>query len=344
MIQPSRVRASSRANCERLALNRRCGRRKATNADRCHTSEPHKFRKSVPACAVVCPGIITPRSCYTHAIVEDKLPAFSWPIRPEDQPPIAPIPLERIDPDWAWGGSTGKGIKICVVDSGIEADHPALGDAVRGGVVVERTPDGPVVREEAHDDLFGHGTACAGIIHGIAPDAEIYSARVLGQNLKGGGDALVKGVEWGIRNGMDIINLSLSTRKYEHIVALHDLADEAYFQGTIIVAAANNMPVYSYPWLFSSVISVASHAESDPFTFYYNPDPPVEFTAPGVDLELAWAGKATSVGTGNSYATPHMAGISALIMAKHRNLTPFQLKTVLYYTSKNVCDALGDRE
>lgn len=268
--------------------------------------------------------------------MEEELPAFSWPTKLEDQPPILAVPWEEITPAWAWGGSTGTGIKICIVDSGIEADHPAIGGMVRGGVVVERGEDGPIVNEEPHGDLFGHATACAGIIHGMAPDAELYSARVLGQNLKGGGDALVAGVRWAIENKMNVVNLSLSTRKQEHVQALHHLADEAYFQGTVIVASANNAPVFSYPWLFASVISVASHSDKDPYTFYYNPSPPVEFTAPGLDLELAWVGGGSAVGTGNSYATPHITGIVALILSKHPNLTPFQLKTVLYYTSKNV--------
>jgi subtilisin len=274
---------------------------------------------------------------------EDELPAFSWPTRPEDQPPISPVPWHEITPEWAWGGSTGKGIKVCVVDSGVEADHPDLGGMVRGGALVEKGPEGPILHEGPHEDLFGHGTACAGIIHGLAPEAEIYSARVLGPNLKGGGDALIAGMQWAVDQGMDVINLSLSTRKQEHVTVLHHLADEAYFQGTVIVAAANNMPVLSYPWLFASVISVASHAEPDPYTFYYNPDPPVEFTAPGVDLELSWAGKSRAMGTGNSYATPHIAGLAALVMSKHRDLTPFQLKTVLYYTSKNVREAVAGK-
>jgi subtilisin family serine protease len=278
-----------------------------------------------------------------RCIVEDDLPAFSWPIRPEDRPPVFPVVWEEITPEWAWGGSTGKGIKVCIVDSGIEADHPALAGAVRGGVAVERGPDGPVLREGLHDDLFGHATACAGIIHSLAPEAELYSARVLGPNLKGGGDALVAGVRWAVEQRMDVINLSLSTRKQEYADMLHDLTDEAYFQGAVMVASANNMPVYSYPWLFSSVISVASHAENDPYTFYYNPAPPVEFTAPGVDLELAWSGHSTAVGTGNSYATPHISGIVALIKAKHPQLTPFGLKTVLYYTARNVREALAQR-
>jgi subtilisin family serine protease len=271
---------------------------------------------------------------------EEDLPAFSWPTRPEDQPAISPIPLNEITREYAWGGSTGRGVKVCIVDSGIEADHPLIGGMVRGGVVVERGPEGVVLREEPHEDLFGHGTACAGIVHALAPEAELYSARVLGSNLKGGGNALVAGVQWAVEHGMNVINLSLSTRKQEYVAMLHDLADEAYFQNTVIVAAANNMPVYSYPWLFSSVISVASHTEKDPYTFYYNPDPPVEFTAPGVDLELAWLDKSTVESTGNSFATPHIAGIAALIIGKHPTLTPFQLKTALYYTSRNVQEAL----
>jgi subtilisin family serine protease len=274
---------------------------------------------------------------------EESLPAFSWPTNPEDQPKIVPILWEEITPEWAWGGATGKGVRVCIVDSGVENDHPAVAGAVKGGIIVEKGPDGLIVKEEPHDDLFGHGTACAGIIHKMAPEAELYSARVLNQNLKGGGDALVSGVEWAVDQKMNVINLSLSTRKKEHVDALHDLADEAYFNNTVIVASANNMPVFSYPWLFGTVISVASHTEKDPFTFYYNPDPPVEFTAPGVDLDLAWAGKSWSVGTGNSYATPHITAICALILSKHPTLTVFQLKNVLYYTAKNVREALKAR-
>jgi subtilisin family serine protease len=109
------------------------------------------------------------------------------------------------------------------------------------------------------------------------------------------------------------------------------------------VASANNIPVHGYPWLFSSVISVASHVETDPYTFYYNPAPPVEFTAPGVELRVAWSDGTSVVATGNSYATPHIAGLVACLLSKHRHLTPFQVKTVLYYTAKNVRQALRSK-
>ena len=117
--------------------------------------------------------------------------------------------------------------------------------------------------------------------------------------------------------------------------ALH-LADKAYFNRTILVASAHNMPVESYPWRFSSVISVGSHAESDSLRFYYNPNPPVEFFARGVDVDLAWSGGVTIRATGNSFATPHMSGLCALVLGKYPQLTPFQLKSVLYLISTNV--------
>ena len=104
----------------------------------------------------------------------------------------------------------------------------------------------------------------------------------------------------------------------------------------VLVASAHNMPVESYPWRFSSVISVGSHEDESPFTFFYNPNPPVEFFGRGVNVDVAWLeGRSIRV-SGNSFATPHLSGICALILAKHPELTPFQVKSVLYLTSNNV--------
>jgi subtilisin family serine protease len=71
-------------------------------------------------------------------------------------------------------------------------------------------------------------------------------------------------------------------------------------------------------------------------TFFYNPSPPVEFFARGVDVEVAWVRGARIRCTGNSFATPHISGLCALVLGKHPDLTPFQLKSVLYLTSTNV--------
>jgi len=101
------------------------------------------------------------------------------------------------------------------------------------------------------------------------------------------------------------------------------------------------MPVHSYPWPFASVISVASHDGPDPMTYYYNPSPPVDFYARGVRVRAAWPGGRQTVSTGNSFAAPHIAAISALILSKHRLLTPFQLKSVLYLAAENVVQPDG---
>jgi subtilisin len=130
--------------------------------------------------------------------------------------------------------------------------------------------------------------------------------------------------------------MSLSTTKRQFAEVLHELADKAYFNRTILVASAHNIPVESYPWRFSSVISVGSHSEADSGRFYYNPNPPVEFFARGVDVELAWMGGKTIRATGNSFATPHISGICALVRSKHPQLTPFQLKSVLHLIADNM--------
>jgi subtilisin family serine protease len=159
---------------------------------------------------------------------------------------------------------------------------------------------------------------------------------VLGAGFKGSGPILLGGLRWAVEQGFDVVNMSLSTTKRQFAGLLHELADTAYFRRTVLVASAHNMPVESYPWRFSSVISVGSHEEPEPDTFFYNPAPPVEFFARGVGVEIAWLGGGKILSTGNSFATPHMSGICALILAKHPELTPFQLKNVLYLTANNV--------
>ncbi len=271
-------------------------------------------------------------------------PAWSSQFDPEVLPRLATSgPVGEITPEWAWGGSTGKGVRVAVVDSGVEAAHPALDGCIRGGVAFEYDESlESRVRLEADDppvDLTGHGTACAGIIHSIAPEAEIYSVRVLGRELRGKALQFAAGLRWALDHGMQVVNLSLSTSKEEYYGLFHKLADEAYFMNVLLVSAANNYPVASYPSLYSSVISVAASDGGDPFTYFYNPAPPVEFGAPGIDVDVAWLNGGRSQITGNSFAAPHIAGITALILSKYPELTPFQVKTVLMACARNVAQA-----
>jgi subtilisin family serine protease len=266
------------------------------------------------------------------------LPAWSLPAGRAEN---LELPTEwpgRVTRDWAWGDSAGKGVRVCILDSGVEGDHPLVG-GLDGAVAVEVTPDNEVkVVDDAEGDLCGHGTACAGIVRSLAPECSIFSVRVLGAGFTGSGTALLGGLRWAVEQGFDVINMSLSTTKSQFAGMLHEVADTAYFRRTVLVASAHNMPVESYPWRFSSVISVGSHEEDDPLTYFYNPNPPVEFFARGVDVEVAWLGGTKARSTGNSFATPHISGICALILGKHPELTPFQLKNTLYLTATNVVD------
>jgi subtilisin family serine protease len=248
----------------------------------------------------------------------------------------SPFPLTDAR-DWAWGGATGKGVRVCVIDSGVDGTHPLV-KGVDGAVWVSLEDDGETIAfvDDEEGDLFGHGTACAGIVRSVAPDCEIHSVRTLGRRLTGRGVVLLAGLRWAIEQRFDIVNLSLSMSKASFVDELRELADLAYFQNTLLVAAAHNMPVVSYPWRFPAVVSVGSHSGSDPLEFYANPTPPVEFLACGVEVEVGWLEHATIRATGNSFATPHIAGIAALILSKHPGLTPFEVKSLLRATAGNV--------
>jgi subtilisin family serine protease len=268
--------------------------------------------------------------------MDESLPAWSLPAAASTKIGVSVEWPERVTREWAWGGSRGDDVRVCILDSGVQPDHPLIGP-VNGAVALSKREDGEiVVAEDAEGDLCGHGTGCAGVVRSLAPDCRLFSVRVLGAGFKGSGAVLLEGLRWAIGQGFDVINMSLSTTKRQFAGFLHELADSAYFRRTVLVASAHNMPVESYPWRFSSVISVGSHEEPDPLAYYYNPSPPVEFFARGVNVEIAWVGGGKIVSTGNSFATPHMSGICALILAKHPELTPFQLKNVLYLTSSNV--------
>jgi subtilisin family serine protease len=270
-------------------------------------------------------------------VISDDLPA--WSLEHEGVAPATlrsdwPRPLDRA---WAFGDGRGAGVRVAIIDSGVDPAHPVLAGPLERAVAVELDAEGrATVVQDALGDVSGHGTACAGIIRALAPACELTSVRVLGADLTGGGDALVAGLRWAVRDGHDVVNLSLSTTKARFAEALRHLTDEAYFGGCLLVASAHNMPVDSWPWRFAAVLSVASHAGGDPETFFYNPSPPVEFFARGMDVEVGWSGSTTIHASGNSFATPHMAGMAARVLGAHPGLRPFEVKTALHLSADNV--------
>lgn len=237
--------------------------------------------------------------------------------------------------DRAFGGASGRGIRVCIVDSGVEGGHPLVGE-VKGSWAVVKEGTELEVRPVDHHDACGHGTACASVVRRVAPDCELYSVKVLGERFSGTGAMLLAGLRWAVDEGFDVINMSLSTTRVRYAEELRALTDRAFFKRSVIVASAHNTPVESYPWRFSSVISVGSHSEDDADLHLYNPNPPVEFFAKGNNVHVGWLGGSSLRTTGNSFATPYIAGLCARILSQYPKMTVFQVKSALYLSAGNV--------
>ena len=254
-------------------------------------------------------------------------------------PPGAPtLGGIEISPDWAYGDRRGRGVRVAVIDSGIDGAHPLVG-GLAGSVIVEPDPDGepPDVRhiEGPHDDLYGHGTACGAIIRSVAPDVELWSVRVLGERLTGKAWVFGAGIEWCLEHDIRVVNLSLSTSNDDWAEMFHDLVDRCVHAGVVLVSAMANEYKPTYPSEFSGVLSVAATAGLDTEVLLRNPQPPAEWGAPGVDVEVAWLDGSTITVTGNSFAAPVVAGHVARILGAHPDLSVWQVKTVLAALAAN---------
>jgi subtilisin len=266
--------------------------------------------------------------------VDAPLPAWAEAFAAGHRPDLRrDAPFATVDRAWAFGEGDGAGVTVAIVDSGVDGGHPAVAGALVESVRVELDGEETVVVPDEPVDLVGHGTACAGIIHALAPRASLVSVRVLGSDNRGKGLAFATGLDWVIARGASVVNLSLSSRSEAMYATLHDLADRAYFANCLLVCAANNVVMASYPSLFAAVVSVAAHDVRDPETWFYNPRPPVEFGAYGLDVDVAWRDGGRIVATGNSFAAPHIAALAARIRSAHPDATPFEVKTILAATA-----------
>lgn len=256
------------------------------------------------------------------------------------------VPFAAVTRDWAWAGSGGCGVKVAVIDSGVDNVHPAVAGGVKGYVEIGVGRDGITYDTAPHTDAYGHGTACAGIIRRVAPDCEIYSIKILGSDLTGRGLAFAAALHWAIENGMHVCNLSLGATGQQFSSIIRDLSHLAVCHRIMLVAAAHNSAVPSYPSMFASTISVAALAcdapeqrGSDPYAYSYTPRSEAEFGAPGSHVQVPWRDGAWTIATGNSYAAPHITGIVTKILARHPDLTVLQMKALLRALAANVAGA-----
>ena len=228
----------------------------------------------------------------------------------------------------------GRGIRVAVLDSGIELSHPALaGLTVADDIAV--VDDGLHLRIVPGEgrDVYGHGTAVAGIIHQLAPEAALGSFRVLGQQLRSRTLIIREAARVALERGYHILNCSFGCGRDDHVLFYKEWIDEAYVQGRHIVAACNNQDFTKREWPghFPTVITVNFRRCHSPEEFHHRGGHLVEFAARGQDLKVAWSGGAHKQVTGSSFAAPHMAGLLARMLSGLPGLSPLQAKALLHH-------------
>ncbi|MEW6244661.1 MAG: S8 family serine peptidase [Bacillota bacterium] len=240
-----------------------------------------------------------------------------------------------------WNDSQGAGVKVAVLDTGV-ADHPDL-PVVSGGY---NALDGT----NRYADGNGHGTHVAGTIAavdnsfgvvGVAPGVRLYAVKVLDDSGKGSVESVVAGIEWAVNNGMQVINMSLGASSDSQ--TLKDACDSAYAAGLLLVAAAGNNgnppgkgDNVNYPAKYASVIAVAASDEADKRATFSSTGPDVELIAPGVRVKSTVPGGTYATYSGTSMASPHAAGVAALVWAANPALGNLQVREILRGTAQDL--------
>jgi subtilisin len=235
-----------------------------------------------------------------------------------------------VDAAPALPGGDGRGVRILIIDSGVEASHPQLAACPMRHYAVEDADGVSRVVEATPDDPVGHGTAVASIVHRLAPAAELTSLRVLGKRAVGTTRNLFVALEWAASRGFDIINTSLGTTYLATLAEFKRHLDALYLRRAIVVSACSNLDpeIIEYPAHFTSVVSVA-HASLEAGRLERT-EHLVEFRAPGVDVEVAWRDGATRRVTGSSFAAPHVTALVARLRERLGPLNATQVKSMLY--------------
>jgi len=164
----------------------------------------------------------------------------------ENQPSDAPLPFPE---------ARGRGLRVAVIDSGVNARHSHIGK-VAGGIAVAM--DGKIedVGEDVYLDRLGHGTAVMAAVQEKAPEAEFFAVKVFHDALRTSASALIHAIGWCIDERMDVVNLSLGSVNAAHMKAFADIADEALQSGTLLVAAREANEQLCYPGCLPTVFSV----------------------------------------------------------------------------------------
>lgn len=248
---------------------------------------------------------------------------------------VIPWGISRVKAPQAWAKTTGLGVKVAVLDTGIQLNHPDLAANIKGGVNIVNP--GRI----ANDDN-GHGTHVAGIIAaannpigvvGVAPRVSLYAVKVL--NAAGGGydSNIISGLQWAANNRMKVVNMSFGSAYDDP--ALHAAIASAYKSGVTLVAASGNGsgPPVNYPGAYPEVIAVSATTGSNTLASYSSTGPAVDIAAPGQSIYSTYPGSGYATLSGTSMAAPHVSGAAALVIASGKASTPAGVKSRLQATA-----------
>lgn len=228
------------------------------------------------------------------------------------------------------GDYDGSGIRVAIIDTGVEADHPWVGGKLSASYGVKSVEDGQADIVPCEPlDVCGHGTAAAGQVRRVAPGAELISIRVLSESRKGSSEALVSALQWVAQQEVDVVNMSLSTLRLALALRIGQAVDDLYAKHVpCICAKGYQQDGRDYPTSFGASIGVTYDA-LQPAEIRYREGDRVEFVADGVDKIVAWQNGSTRKVTGSSYATPLVSGLVARMLAANPGMSVFEVKTLL---------------
>jgi subtilisin len=232
-----------------------------------------------------------------------------------------------------WWSRPLEPVDVAVLDSGIDATHAELSGRILESYAVETVEGEPQWREVAgpcDNDVFGHGTAVAGIIAALAPNARIIDVRILGPNGEGSAACFLRALHEVVRRNWKVVNLSLALPQ-RFASDVRPLCEAAWHQGQILVSAKRNVPRpdLGLPAEFATSISVDTDQFEDPRAFRFQPGEVIEFVARGEAVTVAAKGGGYTTRSGTSLATPVMSGLCAVLLGGFPGLLTFEVRSVL---------------
>ncbi|MDN3297434.1 type VII secretion-associated serine protease mycosin [Streptomyces ficellus] len=313
----------------------------------------HTYRRLLTTTAVTALTLVTLSATPAAA---DGSTQCTFPGKPYEGRPWS---LQRVLLDELWKQSTGKGVRVAVIDTGVDIKNPQLTRAVDTESGVNLLPkdikddSGNKIergKENGTTDTVGHGTKVAGIIAarpakgtgfvGLAPDATIIPIQQNDAEGHGTAETLATAIRHAIDEEADVINISQDTANaVEPAPALKQAVNEALAAEIVVVASAGNDGLggnvkETYPASFDGVLAVASSDRNNERAPFSQSGEFVGIAAPGVDMVSTVPGGGHCADNGTSFSAPYVAGIAALIKSKHKNWTQEQIVAQIQQTAE----------